>query len=54
MEGWIIEGTYQGKTEAIDCAETQAEAEYLAREFRIAYGPDWLVSVRKARPSDDV
>lgn len=44
---YIIFGTYQGQTEEIDCTDCRATAEYLTREYQIAYGASWRVYWRK-------
>lgn len=36
-------GEYRGSTEEVDTAETNKEAEYLAREYRISFGEDWRI-----------
>jgi len=41
-----IVGTYQGKSEVIDRATTEKEANYLASEYRMAFGRDWLIEVK--------
>lgn len=40
---FIIYGRYQGTKEEIDTAETKKEAEYLANEYRMAFGPGWSI-----------
>ncbi len=45
-----ILGKYQGETEVIDQAETLQEAKYLVGEYQLAYGNQWRVWYRKARP----
>lgn len=38
-----IYGEYKGKTEELDEAYNKKQAEELAREYRIAFGPDWRI-----------
>ena len=38
-----IWGKYQGKTEVIDEADTQEEAQNMAGEYRMAFGADWTI-----------
>lgn len=40
-----IIGNYQGKKEVIDWAKTKEDAEYLANEYRLAYGKDWYIYI---------
>ncbi len=40
---WVIYGSYRGKKEEIDTAETESSAWYLVQEYSMAYGPDWTV-----------
>jgi hypothetical protein len=42
-----IVGKYRGKTEILDLSESKRDAEYLANEYRIAYGSGWVVTVEK-------
>lgn len=48
-----IIGKYRGKSEVVDSAETEKEANYLAGEYRMAYGAQWSVTIRKARVNND-
>lgn len=44
-----IRGKYPGMPwETIDEAETKQEANQLLREYRIAYGAEWRLCIRKA------
>ena len=36
---FIIKGKYNGRTEEIDSAATESEAETLLGEYRLAFGP---------------
>lgn len=38
-----IWGRYRGRTEELDTAPNEKEADYLVREYRMAYGAEWLV-----------
>ena len=38
-----IWGKYQGSVEKIDTATTAKQAQYLAAEYRLAFGRDWMV-----------
>jgi hypothetical protein len=40
-----IVGKYRGKVEVLDRARDLREAEYLAREYSIAFGPEWSISI---------
>jgi hypothetical protein len=42
-----IIGSYQGQKEVIDWAKTETEANYLANEYRIAYGAGWSITIIK-------
>ena len=44
-----IIGTYRGKSEVIDTAKDQKEADYLVREYRMAFGPDWTIIAKAGR-----
>ena len=41
-----IIGTYRGKSEVVDTAETKEEAKYLATEYRMAFGSDWAIGIK--------
>ena len=43
---WRILGTYRGKTEEVDTADTREEAKYLQGEYALAYGSEWTVTIR--------
>ena len=47
-----INGEYQGRTETIDEAETMKDARYLLQEYRMAFGPEWLLWISQ-RPTND-
>lgn len=47
---YLIIGRYQGNTEEIDSAETMETARYLQREYQMAYGAGWIVTIKKAKP----
>tara|TARA_Y100000310_G_scaffold155094_1_gene154582 strand:- start:94 stop:291 length:198 start_codon:yes stop_codon:yes gene_type:complete len=40
-----IMGTYRGNSEELDEADTLDEANYLLTEYRVAFGPDWLIEI---------
>lgn len=42
-----IIGKYRGQSEVIDEAGTLKEANYLANEYRIAYGQGWTIIIKK-------
>lgn len=41
-----IIGTYKGKTEVLDTAKTLREANYLASEYRMAFGSQWVITIK--------
>ena len=43
-----IYGTYKGNRELIDQADTKSEADYLASEYRLAFGPEWLITIERS------
>ena len=45
-----ISGKYLNEEwEEIDTAEDKKEAEYLVKEYRMAYGKDWKITYRKQK-----
>ena len=47
---YAIMGKLPGaELEEIDTADTRDEAEYLLGEYRMAFGPDWILSVRAVK-----
>jgi hypothetical protein len=40
---------YGGNQEEVDTAETLEEAQYLAREYNLAYGAGWTVWYEEAK-----
>ena len=44
---WIIIGTYRGNTEEIDSAPTMQEAIILMREYKMAFGSEWNISIKR-------
>lgn len=46
---WKIMGTYRGRTEEIDSADSEREAQRLAVEYRLAFGSGWAVWVEAAK-----
>ena len=49
MAGYIIMGRSEYGTEEIDEAKDRAEADYLVREYRMAYGSGWTIWKKRAR-----
>ena len=43
-----IIGTYHGKSEEIDSADTLQDAQYLRGEYQLAYGNEWFVTFVKS------
>jgi len=44
-----IIGKYQGTTEEIDSADTREAAETLLVEYRMAFGPNYTLWIKKSR-----
>lgn len=44
--GLCIWGRYRGRSEQLDTAESPLEAERLANEYRMAFGPEWTVWIQ--------
>lgn len=44
-----IRGCYRGRKETVDTAETLKEARRLLAEYRLAFGADWRLRLRRAR-----
>jgi len=42
-------GTYKGNRELIDQADTLAEAQYMQSEYQLAFGNEWLITIKKER-----
>jgi len=42
-----IMGRYMGRTEEIDSAETKKDAEYLLREYKLAFGRAWKLWIEE-------
>lgn len=40
-----IMGSYKGRTEEVDFADTPGEAQRLLREYRLAFGAGWALWV---------
>ena len=40
---YLIMGKYRGKTEQLDTATGEAEANYLVGEYRMAFGSEWVI-----------
>lgn len=43
-----IYGTYKGNRELIDEADTMKEAKYMLGEYRLAFGPEWLITIERS------
>ncbi len=41
-----ILGTYKGNTEVLDGANNLKEAQYLVKEYRMAFGNDWIIKIK--------
>lgn len=47
---WLIIGTYRGESEVIDETTKGKEyADYLVREYQLAYGSEWRVFKSRQR-----
>ena len=44
-----IIGTYQGTSEVIDTTDTYKQACKLVIEYRLAYGSDWKIGIKRVR-----
>ena len=44
-----IVGVYEGNREVIDEFDTREEAERMLVEYRMAFGKDWLLSIKEVR-----
>lgn len=42
-----IMGTYKGRTEIVDEADTMEEAESMLGEYSMAFGPEWTLTITK-------
>ncbi len=49
---WYIRGAYHGETETIDECDTRAEALCMIKEYRLAYGADWVLWCTTRCPPD--
>jgi len=47
--GYTIIGVYKGEKEEIDRADHKRDAEYLVREYQLAFGRDWIIYFKKDR-----
>ena len=48
-----IWGKYQGRTEEIDTAPDEQEADRLVQEYRMAFGTSWLVWKGRKRNGEE-
>ena len=44
---FVIVGVYRGKREEIDQTETEKDADYLVKEYAMAFGKDWTLFKEK-------
>ena len=44
---WIIIGAYRGNTEEIDSATTMQDAIFLMREYKMAFGSEWSINIKR-------
>jgi len=44
---WIIIGTYRGSTEEIDSAPTMQDAIILMREYKMSFGSEWTINIKR-------
>lgn len=42
---YLIMGYYEGAGEVVDEADSKSEAHTLAAEYRMAFGPGWVIEV---------
>lgn len=45
---WTIIGEYKGNKEVIDSAESLKEIRFMISEYRMAYGNDWILSIKRS------
>lgn len=48
-----IWGKYQGRTEEIDTAADEREADQMVQEYRMAYGVQWLIWKGRKRDGEE-
>jgi len=46
---WAIIGKYKGKSEEVDSTDSKQDAEYLRKEYQMAFGNDWIITIKKKR-----
>ena len=44
-----IVGTYKGEKEDLDIAKTKDEAEYLLKNYKMAFGKDWVIEIKEIK-----
>ncbi len=49
IDDYVIFGRYRGVIEEIDSADSLRVARYLANEYRIAYGAEWVITIRRRK-----
>jgi hypothetical protein len=47
-----IIGMHHGKKEVIDAADSREDAEYLAGEYRMAFGPEWSIVIKRENENE--
>jgi len=45
MKRYYIIGIYNGRKETLDCFDTLAEATKVMPEYRLAFGPKWVIDI---------
>ena len=50
---YVIVSSSQYGTEVIDTAADRLSAINMVGEYRLAFGPSWLITYRRKRASDD-
>jgi len=48
-----IMGEFKGNTEQIDDTTSHKEADFLAREYRVAFGESWRIWVEEEEEEDE-
>ncbi len=44
---YSIIGVWRGMPEELDTAETKQDAMFLVREYRMAFGSEWNISIKR-------
>jgi len=45
---YLVIGKYKGTSEVLDESETKEFAQYLAKEYKIAFGSEWTITIKKS------